>query len=454
MAQLLRQRSPVDALHTTAGAALDGPRPAPIEAPPEASPAVAQAVPRETPGEVETARAGAAGARLRLVAPRPRRASGEAPAAAAPWAVRVRVAHDLGSVAAAWDELAGRLAAPPFLRPGWTTCWWEAFGRGALEIHLLERGGRLAALVPLVRRRGALLAAMNCHTPELGLLAEDPAAAAALGRAVFAAAPHRVWIAALDPDGAALAAVRRGAREAGYRVVVRPYQTSPYLPIEGGWGAYRAGLSANLADDLRRSRRRLARQGEVAVEVADGRERLDALLAEAFEVEASGWKGRRGTAIRSRPATRRFYTGVARWAAGEGMLRLFFLRLDGRPIAMLYALETAGVCHLLKGGYDPAFGRSSPGKLLLDAALRHGFETGLGRIELHGDAEPYKLRWTGAVVERQLFEAFSRSPAGRLSWAVRGWGRRAARRLLGRPGAAGRPAAGGTHRPTQPEVTR
>jgi CelD/BcsL family acetyltransferase involved in cellulose biosynthesis len=245
---------------------------------------------------------------------------------------RVRVVHDLGAVAAGWEELAGRLAAPPFLRPGWVTCWWEAFGRGTLEIHLLERGGRLAALVPLVRRRGALLGAMNCHTPELGLLAEDPAAAAALGRAVFAAAPHRVWIAALDPDGQALAAVRRGAGEAGYRVAVRPYQSAPYLPIEGRWSDYRAGLSANLAKDLRRSRRRLDRQGEVAVEIADGRQRLDGLLAEAFAVEAAGWKGRRGTAIRSRPETRLFYTEVARWAAREGMLRLLFLRLDGRPI--------------------------------------------------------------------------------------------------------------------------
>jgi CelD/BcsL family acetyltransferase involved in cellulose biosynthesis len=263
-----------------------------------------------------------------------------------------------------------------------------------------------------------------------------------------------VWIAALDPDGQALAAVRRGAGEAGYRVAVRPYQSAPYLQIEGRWSDYRAGLSANLAKDLRRSRRRLDRQGEVAVEIADGHQRLEALLAEAFAVEAAGWKGRRSTAIRSRPETRLFYTEVARWAAREGMLRLLFLRLDGRPIAMLYALETAGVCHLLKGGYDPAFRRASPGKLLLDAALRHGFETGLGRIELHGDAEPYKLRWTGAVVERQLFEAFSRSPAGWLSWAVRGWGRRAARRLLGRPDAADRTAPREHPRPTEPEVTR
>ena len=338
-------------------------------------------------------------------------------------------------LAPAWDELAGRLGAPPFLRPGWIAAWWRAFGRGALEIRALERDGRLAGVLPLVRRRGALRAAMNCHTPQFGLLAEDPGAASALARSLFAGGPRRVSIASLAAADPGLGTCRRAAEEAGYRLLVRRLQRSPYLEVDGDWEGYESGLSRNLAIDLRRSRRRLEALGELSFEAADGRERLEELLREAFAVEASGWKGRRGTAIRSRADTRRFYTEIARWAAGEGALRLFFLRLDRRAIAMYYALETAGVRHLLKGGYDPAWRRFSPGKLLMREVLAHGFATGVSRIELHGSAEAYKLRWARAVQERKLFEAFSPSPAGRLAWTVLAYGRPAARRLLrGRPG--------------------
>src|SRR5207247_10269646 len=68
------------------------------------------------------------------------------------------------------------------------------------------------------------------------------------------------------------------------------------------------------------------------LEVVDGSERLDELLEEGFRVEASGWKSRAGTAIASRPDTRRFYTDVARWASDRGWLRLAFLRLGGRAL--------------------------------------------------------------------------------------------------------------------------
>src|SRR4030095_4180878 len=66
-------------------------------------------------------------------------------------------------------------------------------------------------------------------------------------------------------------------------------------------------------------------------ELADGRERLEELLAEAFGVEASGWEGAEGTAITSRPETLRFYReGVGGLGGGPG-LAADRLPAPGRP---------------------------------------------------------------------------------------------------------------------------
>lgn len=342
--------------------------------------------------------------------------------------------ESIESLAGEWDALARRVGAPPYIRPGWIAAWWRAFGAGRLEIRTLRRDGRLAALLPVARRRGALRSVTNFHTPQYGLLAEDRSAANELARSLFVEKPRRVSIASLDPGDTSMQACQRAAEETGYRFAVRPFQRSPYLRIEGDWTGYESRLSRSLLADVRKSWRRLSRLGRVSVEVADGRERLEALLREAFGVEASGWKGARRMAIQSRPDTECFYTDVARWAAAENTLRLFFLRLDRRPLAFFYALEENGFCHLLKGGYDPAHRGFSPGKLLMHAVIRHGFDAGLTRIEFHGDAEPYKLLWADGVHEQKRFEAFPRSPAGQLAWAALAYGRPAAKRVLGHLG--------------------
>ena len=339
-----------------------------------------------------------------------------------------------------WDELARRVHAMPYLRPAWVEAWWSAFGAGKLELLTFRRDRRLAAVLPVMRRFGTLRSATNCHTPRSGILAEDADAAAALAQNLFLEHPNRVSIESLC-SAACIGACRRAAESAGYRVQLRTRQRAPYLEVSGAWTEFESGLSRNLRTDLSRCGRRLRKLGPVSMEAAAGAQDLDLLLGEAFHVEAAGWKGENGTAIRSRPDTLAFYTDIARWAAAEGVLRLFFLRLGNQAIAVYFALEEHGVCHLLKGGFDQNYARYSPAKLLMHSILARAWALGLSRVEFHGDQEPYKLNWTRTIEERDLFEAFSRSPVGQVAWAAEAWGRPAARRFLTLAGLR-RPVAG------------
>jgi CelD/BcsL family acetyltransferase involved in cellulose biosynthesis len=270
---------------------------------------------------------------------------------------------------------------------------------------------------------------MNTHNAELTVIAEDEAAATALASAVFELRPRRLTLRCADPDKLGLAAINAFAVNSGYRIDLGPAARRPYIEI-GEWEEYESHLPKMLRGDTRRRRRRLAEQGEVSVEVVDGSERLGPLLREGFTVEAAGWKGRAGTAITSRPKTREFFIDGARWAASRGILRLAFLRLDGRPIAFQYDLEDNGVFFFLKTGFDPAFSVFAPGRLLLHEMVRRAFALGLKRFELLGGDDPYKLQWTSTCHELVRLHAFAPTIAGRVEGAAYVYGSPLAKRTL------------------------
>jgi CelD/BcsL family acetyltransferase involved in cellulose biosynthesis len=334
------------------------------------------------------------------------------------------------TIAAEWDSLADQVDAPPFLRPGWADAWWRAFGAGTLEVVAVRRAGRLAAVVPLQRRGGVLTSLSNWHTPQFGAVGEDEPALAELAAALFSKGARRTTLAFLDSGGMDTQALLAAAETDGRRLLVRTLERPPYLDLDGNWEDYEATRSGKLRRDLDRRLRLLEQEGSVSVDVSDGSDRLDELLAEGFSVEGSGWKSEQGTAIESRPETRSFYSEVARSGAKAGWLRLAFLRLDGRPVGFQFGLESGGCYYFLKGGFDVAFLRFAPGKLLLRAMLQRSFASGLVRFDFGGGDEAFKSEWTDSSRELIRLDALASSPPGLAEWAAFAYARPLVRRLL------------------------
>jgi CelD/BcsL family acetyltransferase involved in cellulose biosynthesis len=262
------------------------------------------------------------------------------------------------------------------------------------------------------RGGGGLSTPTNAQTPGYAMLAEDPAAAAELARALFANGTRTVQLGYFDADDPALAQLAGAAEQRGYRVLRSTIHHSPFVALDGDGATVDERLGSKYASNLRRLRRRLERVGTVAVEVSHGRTRFDELLAEGIRLEGSGWKTERGTAIASRTDTQRFYVRLAHWARDAGLLRLAFLRLDGRGVAFQLALEDRSAYYFLKGGYDPDAARFAPGKLLAHEMLRRAADAGLERFEFLGAAESWKLEWTRDCHERVMLQAFAPTPLG------------------------------------------
>jgi CelD/BcsL family acetyltransferase involved in cellulose biosynthesis len=323
-------------------------------------------------------------------------------------------------VASEWDELATRVGAPPFLRPGWIEIWWRAFGRGVLEIVVARADGRLVAVLPLMRRSFSARSPTNWHSPVFGPVYAEEDATPALIRSLLRSRSSWLDISLLDAEDPFARKLPEVAESLNARVAVRSVLRSPYIELEGDWQSFEASLGKEFRRQTRKHWRRLEREGAAKVVFTAGEDRLDDLLSEGFAIEGSGWKDDAGTAIRSQPATERFYREIGHWAAERGWLQLGFLRLDGRCTAFYFSLVEGDSLYALKTGFDSKFAAFGPGTLMARAAIERSFADGLARFEFLGSDQRYKLHWTSTVHERVRVQAFPRSlsgTAGFVGWA-------------------------------------
>ena len=188
---------------------------------------------------------------------------------------------------------------------------------------------------------------------------------------------------------------------------------SPFIALDASWCQPESHFNAGRQSDFRRARRRAQAAGEPRFEVlapAPGA-RLDALLDQAYEVESRSWKGSGGTALVHDQLLGPFYRTLSRAAAQQGLLRLCFMRIDGRPVAMQLALQFEQRFWLMKIGFDNAFARCSPGQLLMLHTLGHAAAQGLDSYEMLGSAAPWTAHWT------RTLRPFVRVRAYPVSWA-------------------------------------
>ncbi len=172
-------------------------------------------------------------------------------------------------------------------------------------------------------------------------------------------------------DGSAARLLRTAAHGRDLPLHTMPVGERAVLESELDGETYlKKALRSHHHREFRRLKRRLADTGDLSHTVArtpdEVREAAEAFLA----IEASGWKGRTGSAM----LVDRFQAAFAREAIdrlGENdMCRIHSLRLDGRVIASLVVFVEQGTAYTWKTAFDETFGAYSPGTLLMIEATK------------------------------------------------------------------------------------
>jgi CelD/BcsL family acetyltransferase involved in cellulose biosynthesis len=326
-----------------------------------------------------------------------------------------------------WRQLCQEGACDqPFFRPEWIASSIRAFaGKRPVVLITVREDSRLRTVLPLLEERvwacglpATKLRSAADHSPRFDFIhGQGPGLDEAL-RAGWKELKNHPWdvIELVNvPQGGAAERLLSFAKEDSFLTYQHQCALSPYIPLDG---SKRAGDFSQFARSsrfrcrLRRYWRELEEAGSLSlrrVEAAD-----PAILQQFYDLERSGWKGKRGTAIACNRARRQFYDSIANYAAEYGYLSLYFLEQGDSVLAAHFAFACGGGYYPIKVAYDERRSQYGPGHLIIGAVLRDCTARGLSEFDCLGHWTEAKARWTSQVRPHNFCYIFRRSLAGRI----------------------------------------
>jgi CelD/BcsL family acetyltransferase involved in cellulose biosynthesis len=307
------------------------------------------------------------------------------PAVASPDARGVRAqivpAAQLATLLPAWEKLCSRAVEDNvYYTPPYALALLRTVARATpVRVALAWDRDELVGLLPLVTRPGLVGRAWRSAytfgcTPLLDRDRALPAADLLLG-ALREAGPRDWIVPRLRVDGPAMRALDAALEARGAPRLIRRRFERAVLETGQSFDEHMRGRVGNSRRrDLERNRRRLAERGALRHAcVQAGPDRDDAVAA-FLAIEASGWKGRRGTALACRPETAAFAREAFGSGSGDGFCRVDLLLLDERPVAASLTVFAGRTGFTVKTAFDESLRRSSPGLLLEVDVLRSFLE--------------------------------------------------------------------------------
>ncbi|WP_244558409.1 GNAT family N-acetyltransferase [Tardiphaga sp. OK246] len=286
-----------------------------------------------------------------------------------------------------WRALAQQAVEPN----GYYLADWElavnASARGRTDVAALSAWAsdtgtpRLIGLLPVITARRAyriplpvLVSADPYGTLSTPLLDRDMAtdAVTRLLEQARKAGAHALILENVSLDGAAMQAIRKSL--AMQDLAPRILQSHARACLDATRDAedlLRDALGAKKLKELRRQRNRLAEHGDVTFEIARTPAEIAATIDTFLTLEASGWKGKRGTALMQDAGDNNFIRSATKALAEQGQCEIVTLRAGDTPVASGVLLRHLDRAFYFKLGVDERFAKLSPGVQLTLDVTRH-----------------------------------------------------------------------------------
>jgi CelD/BcsL family acetyltransferase involved in cellulose biosynthesis len=299
-------------------------------------------------------------------------------------ATRGDTLHSLAAIAVdQWQGLAERAVEPNgYYLPEWELAVnASAQGRTGASALSAWSDDRLIGLVPVISMWRALKiplpALVSAHpygtlcTPPLDRAMAVDAAAQLMQQARNAGA-HALILRDMSLDGAAMRAFEQVLQQRRLRPHVLQSNLRACLDATRDADALlHDALGAKKLKELRRQSHRLAEHGAVHFDVARTPDDVASAIETFLSLEASGWKGARGTALAQNDGDIRFIRRATTALAGSGQCEIITLRAGNTPVAAGIVLRQQDRAFFFKIGVDERFAKFSPGVQLTLELTRH-----------------------------------------------------------------------------------
>lgn len=268
-------------------------------------------------------------------------------------------------------------------------------------IVVVRDEGRLALLLPLVRRRLGPLRLVEFADFGVCDYAAPVATPADFGRIVADASARQAVRTAIEPYDL----VRFNKLPDGGLALHRLFDAHEPVPL--GASAYAVGLGSDFSEwrtrslsrsyrkELDKKARQLERRGEVRFACTATREETERVFERMRYYRRLRFASREGRELLQLEPFFDFYQQVAADGLG-GVARTYFISVDGEPVACVFGLGVAGRFLVLLSGFDQArFKNQSLGALLFERVAQDCIARGDLVLDFTIGDEPYKVTFGG-----------------------------------------------------------
>jgi CelD/BcsL family acetyltransferase involved in cellulose biosynthesis len=208
-------------------------------------------------------------------------------------------------------------------------------------------------------------------TPLLDRACANEAAAELMHQARKAGA-HALLLRDVALDGAVMKAFAEVLQPGGMRPrVLQSYVRASLDATRDADELLHDALGAKKLKELRRQRHRLSEHGAVGFEVAHTPQTVAPAIETFLRLEASGWKGLRGTALLQDEGDACFIRRATVALAERGQCEIVTLRAGTTPVASAIVLRHQDRAFYFKLGVNEDFAKLSPGVQLTLDLTRH-----------------------------------------------------------------------------------
>lgn len=314
--------------------------------------------------------------------------------------------EDIEALRSRWQVLAeDRSSDRPFTSPGFFLAALKTYHLADKpRIWLVERGGQLEAVLPLVdrplRRYRMAIQEVGCpFNPNYilndPLLPADESSAASVAECLLRGIAdddfQTLLFDHLPVANGVAGRIRSAAVRCGYGCdPVRASRTLYRIQVQSTFDEFLATRSAQHRWQLKKNRRRVLAEGS-EVHHLRTRQEIAPALPDWWRVVRSSWQAGAldGKAVdREETFARHLLAELPDDEVGE----LWLMSIRGRPAAALRMLAGKNRIAVHTMHYDPELRALAPGTVLFEDMLRDAWRRGLSVVDMHGNT-PFFQRW-------------------------------------------------------------
>lgn len=174
----------------------------------------------------------------------------------------------------------------------------------------------------------------------------------------------------------------------------RVQTTNPFISLPEREDIFIASLSHNKRSAIKRKEKKLAREHGFLYSTLNNEKHLEEAFHNFVALHQKLWESRGFPGMFKRQNFFRFHETIAKRFVENGWLRLYFLSLNGKPVASLYGFQYRDKFYYYQSGFDPDWKIYGVGKILLNHTIREAIRGKLNEYDfLRGEAD-YKFDFT------------------------------------------------------------